>query len=252
MKIRQHGLAISLALALASATSNAQQTPICIDPPAINGTPGAATAPAGWSAPPTYSPPIAPNTPDIIAGNGPWPGFAGFTISNVTGPSPSGGTMGNFLGDPPVNSVTYVEFWSTTLTGLTPGQTYSVAVYWQQASGEDDPPNNDFAWSGGRLRMSVDGNPTDYTGVGTPATDTWQLAVKTFTATGTTAVFELGKTPENFFGMVVADTGNACAALGNSAVTQVPTASPIALGAMGAGLLLWALYGLRRRERKTS
>jgi hypothetical protein len=231
--------AVSLSVAsaiLACSSIFAQQTAICIDPPPINGAPAAATAPAGWS--------IGQNTPDIVAGNGAWPGFTDFTLSDFSGASPSGGTVGVFIGQ---SDVSYVETWQTTLTGLTVGLTYQVALNWQQVSGREDAPGT-LAWSGGQFRIVVDGNPTDYVGTGTAATDTWQVAVKTFVATSTTAVLEIGKTPETGNGLVAADSGSACA-LAARRVSEVPLASSTALGVLALGVSVWGLYGLRRRDR---
>lgn len=228
-------ISVAILFGITSTIVAAQSAPICIDPPAISGTPAAATAPVGWA--------VAQNSPDIIAGNGPWPNFSGFTISDVSGPSPSGGSMGLFLSQ----ADGYVETWQTTLTGLTVGQSYQVALFWQQGTGRGDPPSIDF-WSGGPFRVSVDGNPTDYVGVGTASTDTWQLATKTFTATAATAVLEIGGVVGPAFRMVVADSGNACAALQPPRSTSVPTA-PVAMLAVLGGLMS-LLGGLVLRRRR--
>lgn len=74
------------------AGSQASFAQVCIDPPPIGGPQGVGTAPPGWS--------VAANTPDVVAGNGPWPG-GGYTISDVSGTSTSGGTMGLFLNQDP-------------------------------------------------------------------------------------------------------------------------------------------------------
>lgn len=224
--------ALAVATLLLGANVSLAQT--CIDPPPINGTPCVGCAPAGWA--------VAANTPDIISGNGLWPG-GGYTVSDISGPSTSGGTMGLFL-----SQTGYVESWQTTLTGLTAGQTYQVAIEWQQATLAQNGGGS--LWSGGQIRLTVDGNSTDYTSTGSVPGDTWQQAVKVFTATGTTANFVLGHTPTTTFGMVVADTGNACSIGGPpQAPATIPTLSEIALGAMSLALALWGVVVLRNRRR---
>ncbi len=144
--IKRLGLSLAIAaLVSGPQISLAQQAPICVDPPPIGGPPGVGVAPAGWS--------VAQNTPDIISGNGLWPG-GGYTVSDITGTSTSGGTMGLFLNQDPG----YVESWQTTLTGLTAGVTYQVAIEWQQATLAQNGGGS--LWSGGQIRLTVDGNST--------------------------------------------------------------------------------------------
>jgi hypothetical protein len=208
----------------------------CIDPPPIGGTPCVGCAPVGWA--------VAQNSPDIISGNGAWPG-GGYTVSDISGNSTSGGSMGLFL-----SQAGYVESWQTTLTGLTAGTTYQVAVEWQQATLSQI--GGGTVWTGGQLRLTVDGNSTDYTSTGTVAGDTWQQAAKTFTAIGTTANLVLGHSPTNLFGMVVADSGSGCS-IGPppppQAAATIPTTSEIALGAMSLLLAIWGVVVLRNRRR---
>lgn len=205
----------------------------CIDPPPIGGTPCASCAPVGWS--------VAQNSPDIIAGNGTWPG-GGYTVTDVNGASTSGGSMGLFL-----SQTGYVESWQTTLTGLTAGVTYQVAVEWQQATLSQI--GGGTVWSGGQLRMTVDGNSTDYTSTGSVSGDTWQQAAKTFVATGTTANLVLGHSPANSNGMVVADSGSGCSIGPPQAAATIPTLSEITLGAMSLLLAAWGVLALRNRRR---
>jgi IPTL-CTERM motif len=221
---------------LLAGTASAQ--PVCLDPPPIGGAPAVGAAPIGWS--------VASNTPDIIAGNGLWPG-GGYTVSDISGTSTSGGSMGLFLNE----TAAYVESWQTTLTGLTAGTTYQVAVEWQQATLSQI--GGGTTWSGGQLRLTVDGNSTDYTSTGSIAADGWQPAVKVFTATGPTANLVLGHTPQAGlgFGMVVADSGAACSIVGPpvTSVTTIPTLSEIALGALSLLLALWGVVAVRNRRR---
>lgn len=165
---------------------------ICLPLPAIS------SAPAVGAAPPGYN--VWQNTPDIISGNGAWPG-GGYTVSNVNGTSAAGGTMGMFLqnGGAPASQA---EGWQTTFTGLTIGQTYSVSCQWQQAT-----LSGGVTYSGGNLHVTVNGIPTLFTssgGVGDP----WQVATVTFTATATTAVYqfrvsEFATGPGAFYGSFI-------------------------------------------------
>lgn len=213
------GLLSTLAVAALMAGSQVSFAQTCVDPPPIGGPTGVSVAPPGWQ--------VDQNSPDVINGNGPWPG-GGYTTSDVSGTSTSGGTMGLFLSQPG-----YVESWRTTLTGLTPGVTYQVAIEWQQATLAQNGGGS--LWSGGQIRLTVDGNSTDYTSSGSVAGDTWQTAVKVFTATGTTALFQLGHTPSTDAGMVVADSGSAC---------QIVTGGGPPIGLPVPTLSEWALIGL--------
>ena len=217
---------------LGSGVAWAQGAPGCIDPAPINGPAAAHAAPAGWL--------VDLNSPDVIVGNGPWPGGGSEVIYDVSGPSASGGTMGFFLG---MSTGPWYERWSTTLSGLTAGQTYSVALEWQQAS-----IRGGAVASGGGFRMTVDGNSTDYAPVGTAATDTWQTAVKTFVATGPTAQLIIGTTvTPGFDGAVVVDSGAACSTVVPPAA--VPTVTSFGMLGMGALLAAGAAFSLRRRTK---
>jgi hypothetical protein len=232
--LRRLGASLAAAALLLGANVALAQT--CIDPPPIGGAPQVGAAPVGWS--------VASNSPDIIAGNGLWPG-GGYTVSDISGPSTSGGSMGLFLSQPG-----YVEAWQTTLTGLTAGTTYQVAVEWQQATLAQIGGGS--LWTGGQLRLTVDGNSTDYTSTGSIAGDSWQPAVKVFTAIGPTANLVMGHSPTNVFGMVVADSGAACSLGGGGppqAAATIPTLSEVALGAMSLLLAIWGVMALRNRRR---
>ncbi|HTI49040.1 MAG TPA: IPTL-CTERM sorting domain-containing protein [Casimicrobiaceae bacterium] len=225
----------SLVIVTLMGVSQLSLAQVCVDPPPIGGSTGVSFAPPGWN--------VAQGSPDVINGNGLWPG-GGYTVSNVSGSSTSGGTMGLFLNE----DTSYVETWTTTLTGLTAGVTYQVAVEWQQATLL--PNGGGSGWSGGTLRMTVDGNSTDFTSSGSVSGDTWQVATKVFTASGPTAVLELGHTPTpGIDGMVVADSGAACQIVTGGAPQglPVPTLSQWALIALM--LVLASLTGWRLRRR---
>ncbi len=176
-----------------TSTELSAATPISL--PTIEGAPAFGVAATGWT--------IGDETPDIIAGNGAWPGGAGYVVSDVSGLSPQGGTMGLFLNNGTNTFPTALgETWKTPLTGLTVGQSYSVSVNWQQAT-----LAGGATYSGGQLKMIVDGVETVFTGTGTPSTDDWQTAIVTFVATSTTANFEMGMKVSATNGAIVIDSG---------------------------------------------
>ena len=87
---RISAITVCVLFGLGSGVAWAQGAPVCIDPPPIDGPAAPSAAPVGWS---VYS-----ESPDVIVGNGPWPGFSGEEIYDISGPSTSGGTMGFFIG----------------------------------------------------------------------------------------------------------------------------------------------------------
>lgn len=148
----------------------------CIELPSISGTPTVGAAPVGWN--------LWQITPDIINGNGPWPGGT-YTVSDVNGVSSGGGAMGLFLqngGSAPTGA----EGWQTTLTGLVPGNSYTVSCEWQQAT----LSSGSTTYTEGDLLVTVDGVPTLFTSTG-GVNDPWQVASVTFIATGTTALYQV-------------------------------------------------------------
>ena len=140
-------------------------------------------------------------SPDIIPGNI----TSGFiTTVNVNGSSTSGGSMARFLSVNLRNTRDgFWESFQTVLTGLTAGESYSVAVEWQQVNARTG-----VNFSGGSLRMWAlnSGEPQNYTSSG--ATDTWQLATYTFTATATTEPIVLGVLATGSPSSIVIDSGN--------------------------------------------
>lgn len=173
---------------------------ICIELPPINSAPVVGGAPPGWS--------VWQESPDIISGNGPWPG-GGYTVSDVNGTSAAGGTMGMFLHNGGT-SIALAEGWQTTLTGLTIGQSYSISCEWQQAT-----LSGFVTYSGGNLLVTVNGVPSLFTSSG-GATDPWQVATVTFTATATTALYQIRVSefpsgPGAFYGSFVVVDNYTCA-----------------------------------------
>lgn len=169
-----------LLLPLLILLSSAVFSQTCIDLPAIDGTPAQSFAPVGYS--------MIGATPDLIAGNGPWPGGSGYVTFDVDGTSLSGGEMGLFL----LNGGTgggLGEGWTTALAGLTIGQTYSISMEWQQNT-LSNPPGNTIVYAGGELYLELYGTPYIFTSTG-GINDQWQVATFTFTATTTNPVLTL-------------------------------------------------------------
>ncbi|NOQ75160.1 MAG: T9SS type B sorting domain-containing protein [Crocinitomix sp.] len=169
MKINATKKLILLILILLSSNSGQSQT--CIPLTSIDGAPAVFAAPTGWS--------TVGLTPDIVAGEGPYPGGGGYVISEVEGFSLAGGEMSLLLA-----FGVSTEGIETTLTGLTPGFSYSVSLEWQQAT----LANDDVNYSQGRLAITVDGDETLFTSDG-GVDDAWQVASVTFVASGATATF---------------------------------------------------------------
>ncbi len=201
-----------LTLLLISATLSFSQTPI--NPPAVSGAPAVGIAPGGWS--------ILQPSPDIINGNGPWPGGF-YTVQDVDGVSCSGGAMSLCLSS--ANGIG--ESLQTTLTGLTNAATYVVSVEWQQCT-LAGPPN----YAAGTMSMSVGAGPqTVFTSTGT-VSDGWQTASITFVAVGTTAVLRVGKTVQSFDGAIVFDAGVTCV-LCNTSTLVAPALSTTSINVCG-------------------
>lgn len=148
---------------------------ICIEFPPINGEPAAIAAPDGWT--------IWTPSPDIIAGEGPWPGGVGYVVSNIEGISPGGAEMSLILGVP--GAFPYFEGIQTVLTGLTIGETYSISIGWQQVNLENDLNT----YRAGKLSLTVDGAESIFTSIG-DVTDEWQIATVEFVAIGATALYQ--------------------------------------------------------------
>ena len=146
---------------------------ICLDLPPINGLPTIEVAPEGWT---VWNP-----SPDIIAGEGPWPGGS-YVAYNVEGTSPGGGEMTLLLGH--VVDEPYFEGIETILTELIIGETYSISIGWQQVILD----NEVTTYREGKLSLTIDGVETIFTSNG-DVTDEWQIATIEFVATGTTGLF---------------------------------------------------------------
>lgn len=145
----------------------------CVDLPVMNGTPQSYTCPNGWN--------IWHSTPDIITGNGVYPGTTQANITDVNGSSSVGGEMVFFL----INGILgqNTEGLTTVLSGLVPGTDYFVSVEWQQVTLDyigvvHDP-------KGGKLGMYLDGNSIGTFSSSGGLDDDWQTATVSFVATGT-------------------------------------------------------------------
>ncbi|MCP4872548.1 MAG: hypothetical protein GY898_27985 [Proteobacteria bacterium] len=125
----------------------------------------------GWS--------VSITSPDIITGNGPWPGGS-WTVSDVAGGLLEGNVMQLILSGGSTR-----EAVSTTITGLTPGNTYDLSVWYQSQILTN---SGGQTYIGGDFRVTIDGVDTDFpTSVG----DAWTQAIVPFTAGSSTASLTL-------------------------------------------------------------
>jgi hypothetical protein len=188
----------------------------CVDVPNMDGTPGISTAPPGWT---PYN-----STPDIINGNGLWPGGGTYVVTEVNGFSTSGGEMGLFLhngGSGGVNG--FSESWSTVLTGLTIGLVYDVDVEWQQAALTNGGFDYDGV-SGLRMWASNSGTAVNYTSSG-GLSDVWRTETYTFTASATTETFIIGVIAGGASNAAIVVDGGAICVPGCRAGTTAPPLS---------------------------
>lgn len=214
-----------------SATVLAQD---CVELAPVDGTPNDGVCPAGWT--------VWQSSPDIVAGNGPWPGgFGGYVVEDIDGVSTSGGQYGLFLANNG-QGITG-EGWQTTITGLTPGNTYTVSIEWQQCTLTNF---GSVTYAGGELLIVVDGNPTYFTSSG-GINDGWQTATVTFTATGPTATFQAcvaepagGGIPGNY-GMAIAIDDLTCSVVNVEAGPdqEVCEGSAVTVNGSGAASYTW-------------
>jgi len=176
----------------------------CVDLPEMNGTPASFESPLFWN--------IWHSTPDIISGNGIYPGTAQANITNVNGSSLAGGEMVFLLINGALGETT--EGISTILSGLIPGNTYFFEVEWQQVVLDYNLFVNDP--SGGKLSVYIDGNNVGVFTSSGGLDDYWQKATVIFTATSSQHVIGLkGKLLDNaYMGAIVLDNFPCIAYLG--------------------------------------
>jgi hypothetical protein len=166
-----------------------------IDLPPIEGEPHDNAAPEGWG--------IYQESPDIINGNGPWPG-ATYHVENVNGGNVDGKTMGLFL----ANQGGIQEGWSLPLSNLKVGKQYEIRIQWQQATLTDYAS---VTYKGGDLELSVDGVSKVFTS-NAGVNDTWQKASIVFTATAQKVEFNMhvsesaNGVDENYGSAIVVDS----------------------------------------------
>jgi hypothetical protein len=196
--------------------------------PSIDGSPAVAGASPGWN--------VGNETPDIISGNGPWPGGYSYVVSNVSGVSPQGGTMGLFLNNSILDFPTALgETWTTPLSGLEVGKTYSISVNWQQAT-----LTGGQTYDGGQLKMILNGVETLFTSTGTVGGDDWQTATLTFVASSANMTLEMGVKESTTRGAIVIDSGAVLAPVidmdqRNITVTPVNDAPQVAIVVINPG-----------------
>ncbi len=182
----------------------AQSGAVCINPLSMNysGTiPTYNAAPAGWS--------IANGKPSMVAATNPSNTGSGGTINHISGPSRSGGAVVHVYG----SSSTDYGVIQSSLTNLTVGQAYTVAIEWQRTQVTNGGVSY---YLDGDLSIEVQGNSRrTYTTSSGAAADDWTVAEYSFTATSTSAWIAVGvvagsgsqssKNPS-----IVFDAGNVC------------------------------------------
>ena len=186
--------------------------------PEINGGAGINRAPAGWQ--------MATHTPDIINGNGPWPGGNYVIIDIDGGNSPYGGSMGLFLER--ADGSTPAESWKTLVSGLNKGENYTFRLAWQQATVKREDGTGAI-YSGGQLKVLVDGKENLFNAAGSAAGDGWQYADLSFVAEKNSSEIQIGvqSNISNTDGeSIVVDTG----------VTPIKTTSFASINVMPASL----------------
>lgn len=167
--------------------------------PEISGGVGINRAPAGWQ--------LATHTPDIIAGNGPWPGGNYVVLDIDGGNSPYGGNMGLFLER--ADGSTPAESWKTMVSGLSKGESYTFRLAWQQSTVKRDDGTGAI-YSGGQLRVLIDGKENLFNSTGTVANDGWQYADLSFVAEKSSSEIQIGvqsNTSNTDGESIVVDTG---------------------------------------------
>ncbi len=139
---------------------------------AIERAAGACTSCAvdGWT--------VSTQSPDVISGNGAWPGGT-WTVSEVAGGPAEGSNMQLMLSGGNTR-----EAITTTITGLVNGSTYDVSVQYQGMT----LTYNSSTYANGDFEMVVGGTSYTYPTYGG---DSWTTATVQFTATGTTETITL-------------------------------------------------------------
>lgn len=201
-------LLLTLLLATLPKPAAAQTATICLEAPTMNysGTPPTyGVAPAGWS--------VVNGYPSMVAATNPSATGSGGIINHISGPSRSGGAIVHVYGS---GSSNYGAIQSS-LTGLTIGQAYTVAIEWQRTQ----VTNSGISYYlDGDLFIQVQGNDRQvYTSSLGAAADDWMIALYSFTATSNSAWIAVGvmadsgsqssKNPS-----IVFDAGNVCAQTG--------------------------------------
>ncbi|UKN03151.1 hypothetical protein K6119_06440 [Paracrocinitomix mangrovi] len=142
--------------------------------PLIDGSPKSDTAPPNWTK--------IGDSPDLIKGNGEWPGGS-YTMENIDGGTLNGESMGLFL----CNKNDKPEGWSTTLKGLEIDKKYAFSLSWQQCVLTNF---SSVTYSGGDLAVIVNGKEFVYSS-DNGVKDKWQNITVEFTAASKEVTVEL-------------------------------------------------------------
>jgi hypothetical protein len=159
----------------------------CIEYPEIDGTPCIFCVPTGWT---------AINSPDIGSFGG---GPSGCVVNmGVSGPSPSGN---NFVSLATTNS-SYFEGMSTVINNLTPCQSYTFGIWWEETIWCN-------VWNNpGTLLITVQGEQFIFSGA-----TTWELAQVCFTAQSTSVEISVAVFADGGQHSIIVDGSPACSEL---------------------------------------
>jgi len=167
MHLQNNTLKVFLLLIISISIFSKINGQICINYPDIEGAPCKNCAPPGWNPTNIFQtyihiiPPI----------DGPLPETNCNLLSEISGPSPSGGNVVFIPGDDNWEDENTIE---TTISGLNPGTTYAFGMYWEEMSAACAIHNSD----GGSLKIIIDGQGFEFYDA-----PEWELAEVCFTPT---------------------------------------------------------------------
>jgi hypothetical protein len=157
----------------------------CLEYPEIDGSECVVCTPEGWTE-------IGITSPDIIPGDGSWPG-GGCIVDGLAGESPGGGNMILFVA---VGSSNYEEGMETSVNGLIEGQQYGFGLYWQNVE-----LINCGNYTGGDLLIELDGEEYEFSGA-----DEWEFIEICFVVSSSSVDIALSIISDGGFNALVVDS----------------------------------------------
>lgn len=141
----------------------------CLEYPEIGGAECVVCVPDDWDV-------LDVTSPDIIPGDGTWPG-GNCMVELLGGESPGGGNMSLFV----ATGGFYEEGMETTVGGLDTGQEYGFGLYWQNVL-----LTGCGIWEGGDLLIVIDGEEYEFSGA-----DEWEFIEICFTPSSSSIDIQL-------------------------------------------------------------